>query len=67
MRNALQENLTKASDSAAFVVSDLRAANTGANPLESLAILPLIAEAAALQQRIAAVLSAIESHQGVKP
>ena len=63
----LQEHLTKAADSLSFAVSDLRAANTGAKPLASLAILPLIAEAAALQQRIAAVLAAIESEQGDTP
>lgn len=58
------EALTKASHSAAFALSDLRAALATATPTEALLLLPLIEQAALLQQRTEALLNAI--NQGGK-
>ncbi len=52
------ENLTKARDCAQFAADDLRAALTGADPVEALILLPMIGDAARLVQQIEALISA---------
>lgn len=58
----LQENLTKARDSARLAHADLRAALTPAKPLESLALLPLIERAATLAADLDRLLWAVIDH-----
>lgn len=63
------ENLTKASQCAELLVSDIRAAHSGAcveqptaaDNLLEVALLPLISEAAALRGKLEALLCAVES------
>jgi hypothetical protein len=55
------EALTKASHSASFVLGDLRSALATATAVEALVLLPLIEQAAQLQQRIAALLTAVSN------
>jgi len=52
------ENLTKARDCAQFAVEDLRAALTGADPVEALILLPMIGDAARLVQQVEALIEA---------
>jgi hypothetical protein len=60
MNTLKSESLLKATHSAAFVVSDLRTALSKATPVEALVLLPLIEQAAHLQQRIEALRAAVE-------
>lgn len=53
------ENLTKARDSAAFLVSDLRAALKDSGPVEAIVILDLIRDAAEVESRLLSLLGAI--------
>jgi hypothetical protein len=55
------EALTKASHSAAFALGDLRSALATATATEALLLLPLIEQAAQLQQRVDALLGAIKN------
>jgi hypothetical protein len=54
----MEEQLTKARDCAQFVAEDLRAALTGADPVEALVLLPMIGDAARLVQQIEGLISA---------
>ena len=54
----MEEQLTKARDCAQFVAEDLRAALTGADPVEALVLLPMIGDAARLVQQIEGLVSA---------
>jgi len=54
----MNEQLTKARDCAQFVAEDLRAALTGADPVEALVLLPMIGDAARLVQQIEGLISA---------
>ena len=54
----MEEQLTKARDFAQFVAEDLRAALTGADPVEALVLLPMIGDAARLVQQIEGLISA---------
>jgi hypothetical protein len=54
----MHEHLIQARDCAAFAARDLQAALAQAGPVEALVILPLIADAARLQQHIAALITA---------
>jgi hypothetical protein len=54
------ESLLKAVHSASFVLSDLQAALKTATPVEALVLLPLIEQAAHLQQRIEALRAAVD-------
>lgn len=61
------EQLQKAKDCAAFVVSDLQAGLKTANALEALVLLQLISKAAALYGDVSQLLSAItETHEAAK-
>lgn len=52
------ESLTQAHDCAHFAVNDLRGALTKASAVEALVILPMIADAQALANRIGALIAA---------
>jgi hypothetical protein len=56
----LHEHLTKAAASVQFLVKDLQAVNNHADPLVYLLVLPLIAQAAKIQDDLDAI------HTGIK-
>ena len=55
------EPLLKALDSAKFATQELRDALKSASAVEALVILPLIADAARLQQQISSLITAMQS------
>ena len=55
------EPLLKALDSAKFATQELRDALKSASAVEALVILPMIADAARLQQQIACLITAMQS------
>lgn len=54
------ENFLKATHSVGFLIGDLRAALAIATAVEALVLLPLIEQAAQLQQRIEALHAAVD-------
>ncbi len=57
------EPLTKAAHAAEFLAADLRDALATADAVEALALLPLIEQAARLNQQIGALLAAVEARE----
>ena len=55
------EPLLKALDSAKFATQELRDALKSASAVEALVILPMIADAARLQQQISGLITAMQS------
>lgn len=57
------EQLTQASHSAEFMVRHLQQALTHADAVEALVLLPLIEQAARINQQIGALLAAVEARE----